>query len=68
MTPYQYVHNNPVNLVDPTEMEDEGNKNVNSVSEKLYFTDLNTNESYNLNKDGSVTNNTNSTTNIELIQ
>ena len=95
MTPYQYVHNNPIMLTDPTGMEGEGwietnaegtnntqltydsevntkeeairkgYKNVNSVSEKLYFNDGNSNESYNLNKDGSVTNNnTNSTTDV----
>lgn len=93
--PYHYVHNNPINMVDPTGMEGEGwietnaegtnntqltydsevntkeeairkgYKNVNSVSEKLYFNDGNSNESYNLNKDGSVTNNnTNSTTDV----
>jgi len=86
-TPYHYVHNNPVNMVDPTGMEGEGwiesytddgqamltydadvntkeqaitkgYKNVSTVSESLYYEGRNNTESYNLNKDGTVYNNT----------
>lgn len=40
-------------------------KNVNSVSESLHYNDHNTNEFYDLNKDGSVTNN-NTNSNIDV--
>lgn len=94
MTPYQYVHNNPVNMVDPTGMEGEGwiesytddgqamltydaevntkeqaitkgYKNVSSVNESLYYNGHYDNESYNLNKDGTVYDN-NAKSNIDV--
>ncbi|WP_286467072.1 RHS repeat-associated core domain-containing protein [Myroides sp. DF42-4-2] len=89
--PYHYVHNNPMNLIDPTGMIGEdwvdhatdkgeklltydpfvhseedaigrGYRNVKGVSETMSYNGTSGTESYNLNANGSVTDNLNGTT------